>query len=128
MTGLISKSHLFQKISLGKGCGMYPITVTRQIFHALGFWNEEMRPDRDPKKNAYVINQNIAPHLQFNLNATFKNWNDLGEPYDVKLRSKIFHNIILMIYLLQCRHGRFATIRLRYRFCKKPLWNQLHNF
>jgi len=73
-----------QKISLGKGCGMYPITVTRQIFHALGFWNEEMRADRDPKNNAYVINQHIAPHLQFNLNAKFINWNDHGEPYDVK--------------------------------------------
>ena len=73
---------------------MYPITVTRQIFHALGFWNEEMRPDRDPKKNAYVINQHIAPNLQFNLNATFQNWNDLGEPYDVKPGSKISYNKI----------------------------------
>jgi len=71
-----------QKISLGTGC--YPRgTVMHEMMHALGFYHEQSRRDRD--KYITIYTQNIIGGMAFN----FKKYNagkasTLGEPYDIQ--------------------------------------------
>ncbi|XP_078319644.1 meprin A subunit alpha-like isoform X2 [Crassostrea virginica] len=48
-----------QKVSLGPGCTVRPGTIYHELMHALGFWHEHTRPDRD----TYIIvnKNNIIP-------------------------------------------------------------------
>ena len=47
-----------QKISLGNGCTRVG-TVMHEMMHALGFWHEQSRSDRD--KHIIIYTQNINP-------------------------------------------------------------------
>ena len=42
-------SGVGQQLSLGKGCN-HKGTIMRELMHAVGFWHEQSRPDR----NLYV--------------------------------------------------------------------------
>ena len=47
-----------QVISIGHGC-LSNATILHEIMHALGFWHEQSRPDRD--KYVEVFWENIMP-------------------------------------------------------------------
>lgn len=48
-------NSLGQKINLGKGC-VYFVTVMHELFHSLGFYHEQSRPDRDNYVTVYLNN------------------------------------------------------------------------
>jgi len=71
-----------QEISLGNGC-WYSHTVSHEIMHALGFWHEQMRPDRD--QHVYVNFNNISPAMRYNFNKMNpSSWKSFGQEYDIK--------------------------------------------
>lgn len=71
-----------QKISLGKGCSSAQ-KVIHEILHALGFFHEHSRYDRD--KYLKVLWWNIAPGKEKNFNSySHDHIDDLGYPYDLK--------------------------------------------
>ena len=46
--------------------------------HALGFWHEQMRPDRDNYVNVYM--NNVSPQMRFNFNKLNPaQWNHFGQ-------------------------------------------------
>jgi len=69
-----------QYISLGGGC-WYVGTAAHEIGHALGFYHEQSRPDRDNYVTIYT--QNIMQGMAYNFNKYGRNTIDsLGTPYD----------------------------------------------
>ncbi|CAH3104393.1 unnamed protein product, partial [Pocillopora meandrina] len=69
-----------QQISLGFGCGYHGIAV-HEIGHALGFWHEQSRPDRDQ----YV--EIVWDHIKDDQKHNFRKYShgtidSLGVPYD----------------------------------------------
>ena len=70
-----------QKVSIGSGC-LNPVTVQHEIMHALGFWHEQSRIDRD---NHIRINfGNIISGMSYNFEKYASNEaSDLGAPYDL---------------------------------------------
>ena len=67
-------------INLGPGCG-YKNTVIHEIMHALGFWHEQSRPDRD--QYVKIHDANIVPGMKHNFARRHKDEiNSLGSPYD----------------------------------------------
>jgi len=48
----------YQIIGLSKSCLDSPGTIMHEILHALGFWHEQSRPDRD--QNIEIMWENIA--------------------------------------------------------------------
>ena len=69
-----------QLISLGKGC--YGIgTVTHEIGHAVGFWHEQSRPDRD--EHVEILWHHIPKDKKHNFNKYNRSRIDsLGSSYD----------------------------------------------
>ena len=51
-----------QRLSLGNGC-VYTGTIIHEFLHAIGFYHEQSRPDRD--QYVRVIRQNIQGGVLF---------------------------------------------------------------
>ena len=70
-----------QKVSLGNGC-WYDHTAAHEVMHALGFWHEQMRPDRDG--SVYVNLNNVSPNMRYNFNKLQQSkWTSFGQSYDI---------------------------------------------
>jgi len=79
---MIGKTGRSQQISLGRGCG-YKGTVLHEIMHALGFFHEQSRLDRD--KYIRINWKNIKRSMWYNFEKYKHGQADtLGEPYDLK--------------------------------------------
>jgi len=72
----------YQKVSIGRGCESKG-TVIHELIHALGFWHEQSRPDRDEYVRINWDNIIEDGHSQFNKKK--KSQIDyMGSPYDYK--------------------------------------------
>lgn len=69
-----------QPISLGRGC-VTGGTITHEMLHALGFWHEQSRPDRNDHITVHTENIDPVGLSQFNVR---KSIDSLGTPYDLK--------------------------------------------
>lgn len=75
-----NKNQGGQAISIGKSCDKLGI-ILHELGHALGFWHEHTRPDRD--KFVRVMEDNIMEDHKGNFNTVQPEEVDsLGEPYD----------------------------------------------
>eukprot|EP00111_Clytia_hemisphaerica_P019376 TCONS_00057196-protein len=75
-----------QKISLGSGCFKHGIII-HEILHALGFWHEQSRPDRN--QYVQIMWENIADGQAHNFEKySNERVDDLGSIYDY---SSIMH-------------------------------------
>ncbi|KAL7875072.1 hypothetical protein SRHO_G00060420 [Serrasalmus rhombeus] len=76
----IGKRGGWQQLSIGSGCGQISI-VEHEFLHALGFYHEQSRYDRD---NYVTIEYaNIMEGMQYNFNKAFENESTIqGTPYD----------------------------------------------
>ncbi|KAH9490031.1 Dorsal-ventral patterning tolloid-like protein 1 [Bulinus truncatus] len=69
-----------QAVSIGDNCDTFGIVV-HELGHAIGFWHEHTRPDRD--KYVQIITRNVIPGQEYNFNKlTSFDVNSLGEIYD----------------------------------------------
>ncbi|XP_014678976.1 PREDICTED: high choriolytic enzyme 1-like [Priapulus caudatus] len=76
----VGKQGRVQRVSLTRGCVSKGI-VAHELMHAIGFWHEQSRADRD----SFVrINfENILPNQRYNFQKyTLQAIQHLGEPYD----------------------------------------------
>ncbi|XP_064596833.1 zinc metalloproteinase dpy-31-like [Liolophura sinensis] len=78
--GFVS-NHSNQRISIGEDC-LWMGTIAHEIGHAVGFWHEQARPDRDDYVT--VLIKNVIPDRRYNFQKS--NWGEVmsyGVPYDV---------------------------------------------
>uniref|UniRef100_A0A674B693 Metalloendopeptidase n=2 Tax=Salmo trutta TaxID=8032 RepID=A0A674B693_SALTR len=69
-----------QVVSIGQNCGIIAI-VEHELLHALGFWHEQSRYDRD--EYVTIVNENILEGYQNDFNKYSENdTTTLGTPYD----------------------------------------------
>ncbi|VDL95277.1 unnamed protein product [Schistocephalus solidus] len=69
-----------QTVSIGPGCEHVGVII-HELGHALGFWHEQSRPDRDGYVE--ILEENIVPQMRFNFAKMHPTQvNSLGEPYD----------------------------------------------
>merc|ERR1719238_568030 len=70
------------RISLGPRC-WYSYTAAHEVMHSLGFWHEQMRPDRDQYVSIRL--ENVEPAQRYNFEKMdASKWDSFGEAYDVK--------------------------------------------
>ncbi|BHF76114.1 Bone morphoproteintic protein 1 [Sparganum proliferum] len=99
-----------QTVSIGPGCEVEGIAL-HEIGHALGFWHEQSRPDRD--NYVQIFTQNIQPSNLFNFDKmSYKEVDSLGEPYD-------FNSIMHYHSSAFAKPGTYETIRPR-PCCPRP--------
>lgn len=71
-----------QLISLGQGCEYKGIAI-HEMMHAIGFWHEQARLDRD--QYVQIITENIYEGTEVNFQKYRVGWSDTyGQPYDKK--------------------------------------------
>jgi hypothetical protein len=70
-----------QYIILNKYSCMFFTTVVHEIGHAIGFWHEHNRPDRDEHVKVYISNARPGSALNFN-HMSHHQINSYGTPYD----------------------------------------------
>ncbi|XP_068850252.1 LOW QUALITY PROTEIN: meprin A subunit alpha [Capricornis sumatraensis] len=76
----VGDRHVGQNLSIGQGCD-YKAIVEHEILHALGFYHEQSRTDRDDYVNIWW--DEILPGYQHNFNTYDDNFiTDLNTPYD----------------------------------------------
>uniref|UniRef100_A0A8B9YP78 Meprin A subunit n=1 Tax=Bos mutus grunniens TaxID=30521 RepID=A0A8B9YP78_BOSMU len=76
----VGDQHVGQNLSIGQGCD-YKAIVEHEILHALGFYHEQSRTDRDDYVNIWW--DEILPGYQHNFNTYDDNFiTDLNTPYD----------------------------------------------
>ncbi|KAL9988016.1 hypothetical protein ACROYT_G002411 [Oculina patagonica] len=79
-SSMVGQTGRRQAITLASGCWTNGI-VAHEIGHALGFYHEQSRPDRDQYVTIY--RQNIRRGMEFNFNKYGRSTIDsLGTPYD----------------------------------------------
>ena len=61
----VGKCGRKQEVSLGRGC-VYTGIVIHELMHAVGFWHEQSRSDRD--KFIEVVYRNIQDAMVYNFN------------------------------------------------------------
>nr|AEP25603.1 bone morphogenic protein 1 [Holothuria glaberrima] len=69
-----------QSVSIGKNCDKFGVVV-HELGHAIGFWHEHTRPDRD--SHVSIIRNNIQSGQEYNFEKLDRaEVNSLNEPYD----------------------------------------------
>ncbi|XP_055304841.1 dorsal-ventral patterning protein tolloid-like [Sitodiplosis mosellana] len=69
-----------QNVSIGKGCDEFGVIV-HELGHAIGFWHEHTRPDRD--EYVKILSEHISEGQEHNFKKlTAEDVDSLGEPYD----------------------------------------------
>uniref|UniRef100_H2Y7W0 Metalloendopeptidase n=1 Tax=Ciona savignyi TaxID=51511 RepID=H2Y7W0_CIOSA len=76
----IGRKGGMQEISIGFGCEWKGV-VQHELMHALGFWHEQSRPDRD--NFVKILTENIIAGKEHNFNKR-NSINSLGSPYDLQ--------------------------------------------
>ncbi|XP_077982990.1 zinc metalloproteinase nas-15-like [Glandiceps talaboti] len=70
-----------QEISLGESCTEHLGTIMHEFMHALGFYHEQSRTDRDNYID--IMRENIFPMMEYNFEKYgHDKIDDLGAPYD----------------------------------------------
>ncbi|XP_006860592.1 PREDICTED: LOW QUALITY PROTEIN: meprin A subunit alpha [Chrysochloris asiatica] len=76
----VGDHHVGQNLSIGQNCD-YKAIIEHEILHALGFYHEQSRTDRDDYVNIWW--DEIIPGYQHNFNTYDDNYiTDLNTPYD----------------------------------------------
>ena len=71
-----------QLLSIGPNC-LRTGVIIHEIMHALGFFHEHSRPDRD--EHITVELENLRPGMEHNfLTLNLRNWFNMSIPYDTK--------------------------------------------
>ncbi|XP_021955270.1 zinc metalloproteinase nas-15 [Folsomia candida] len=85
-SSLVGRAGGAQPVTLGQGC-VYTGIAIHELMHAVGFWHEQSRFDRDDHVNVYF--QNIQSGMEFNFRKYTWNYiQNLSAPYDL---SSVMH-------------------------------------
>ncbi|XP_076372877.1 hatching enzyme 1.2-like [Tachypleus tridentatus] len=103
-SSLVGRNKGVQIVSLGDGC-VYVGVVIHELMHAVGFWHEQSRADRDDYVK--VLWNNIQEGMEYNFaKYTLKKIQHLDEPYDYE---SVMH------------YNEFAFARSQYQPTIRPI-------